>query len=728
MSPGITRSLPLLLGLLFCLPGAIVASGTEPAAQDLRAPQRIAVTSIAASGLERLPEEARDIDAWLRMLLERWRQGYAHLVTLEDGRTSRLPETSLKASLNVAVTESGLATQVALDLPGGRVLEARADIAGHQTQALISALAGDVFYLWAKAGNFDLSLPQPPPQLTALIGLDSLELLPGWRPSQSEPLDIAASTEGPVVLFSDRLLSLGATLEVSPNTGRDLFLLSPFPAGFEPDQLGLNALGEPLLYSSGSGDVLLYHLSGAAESFASGITQPTHFAGLPRGGFALLKGRALVRFLRQGRGLRHEELRLPSGFFPALSGDAEGNLWLYDVKERRVRVLGPSGEEVRSMKPAVDPARLLFPQVFRVGPDGGLLLGGSGELWRFDPYGLPIWRLSAVHTGVRESLPSFFRVAIAGGQSFYLLDPVGRRLFRFTAAQALAGQEEAEAWALTWQEEGQGQPAGLEAELGELFRLLESGDTAYGELVQYCLARGLYLTADRFFRFALPEASAAESGRLSRQIKAQTAQALADLAAQYEAQLLLPESEAALGQGLRLLRELRAEDPVEASYPQSVRELTARRNRLRELLLSGEEDPLRIEIGTPEPETDNPGAGGPEAGHPGPGGLQAGGPAAKAAARVVPLTVRNLSSQPIEAIELQAKWAGLPDGAALQVSDRLGPGEALRLLLPAPLESLAQVEEDLLLRLSLLFSFYQEGREQFQYHQSSLLLRTRGAQ
>lgn len=621
----------------------------------------IGLAALRVSGGEHLAAEHRDPGAWFQSLQKRWAEGYSGWVALGDARGKREPGAAL-AEVEVTVTAEGFRTRIGLSVQGSRRLESRAAIPGHQSSALVETLAGDLFFLWAQAGGFALEPSRPAPRLTALLALDSLRLLPGWRPESSEPLDCAALPEGPVLLFSDRLLSLDTRLDAGSAAARDLFLRPALPQGYRPDRLWLTPLGEPLLYSAATGETLVYPPGAVAERRQTGVRQPVHAAALPRGGLALLAGgRVTLSFVRAGVPLR-ESLPLPVGFYGAVEGGADGNLWLLDLVEKRVRILSPKGAELGSLKPALDPARLPFPQVFLPLPDGSLLLGGSGELWRFDRFGAPLWRLNRVFTGVSEELPAFFRVAAAGG-ALYLLDPVGRRLYRF----AEVGTEEPD-------------------ELAGLLGRVQGGGAGLGELVQFALDRGLYLLAQSFFRGDLPEASASETERLAALQKARLARSLKELAGRCEASLELPEAEAALREAARLLGELRARDPVEPAYARDLTEVAERRARLREELLIPADESLAAALGSSQ--------AGPQ----------------------VLLTLRNASSQAAEKVSVQARWVGFPDGAVVEWSEPMRAGYTVSLPLSGPrLPALEAAGEDLAMSLAVLVSWERGGKREQRY-------------
>jgi len=673
----------LLLGCL--LPAAPAAA------------QPIAISSLRVTGWENLPGAAADSAPWVRRLLSGWNEGYGTRVELSDGRPAGQAG-AFAAELEVGISGTGFRTRVILTDAAGRKTEARSSIYGHREPALLTALAGDLFFLWAQAGGFALQPARPAPPLGARLALDSLKLLPGWRPESSEPLDCAASAEGPVLLFSDRLLALGRNLDLAPATAGDLLLRTPIPQGFRPDRLWLDPLGRPMLFSAATGETLSYVEGLPPERRETGLRQPVHAALLPSGGLAVVASGRISRALRRDGTIRRQQLPLPGGFYGAVEGDGDGRLWVLDLVERRVRILDGRGEEVRSLKPAIDPSLLPFPQVFLPLSDGGLLLGGAGELWRFDRWGTPVWRMQSVFTGARVALPAYFRVAQAPMQeeasrrgaeaqspassacTLYLLDPMGRRLFRFDDAEPAAPDR---GGALPAAEPGSQLPA--------LLALLEAGEVSGGEVAQYALDQGLPLLAQTFLQAALPDS--ASTARLARLAKVRLLRGLVELADRAESQLRLSEAEAALREAARLTGELRAVDPAEPSYARDLPGLVARQNRLRQELLDPGEQGLEAAL---EPS------------------------AAGADSRAV-LSLRNTSDLPAEAVSVQLRWAGFPPGPGVEWMEPVRPGYEVRLPLPLP-ASLQGYAEELTLCLSVLVGWRQGGQRERRFLQAAFPL------
>jgi hypothetical protein len=496
-------------------------------------------------------------------------------------------------------------------------------------------------------------------------------------------------------LFSDRLLGLGQNLDIAAVTAGDLLLRPPYPQGFRPDRLWLDPLGRPVLFSAATGETLSYVEGLPPERRQTGLRQPVHAALLPRGGLAAVASGRITRALRRDGAIRREQLSLPGGFYGAVEGDAEGRLWVLDLVERRIRILDGSGEEVRSLKPALDPYRQPFPQVFLPLSDGGLLLGGAGELWRFNRWGVPQWRMQSVFTGVREALPAYYRVTAAPrqpepgsaatepfGQTLYLLDPLGRRLFRFDDAETAGPGSSGSSGDA---------PPDAASQLPALVALLQTGEASGGQLAQYALDQGLPLLAHTFLLASLPETVSV--ARLARLAKARLQRGLVELADRAETQLRLPEAEAALREAARLTGELRAVDPVEPSYARDLPGLVARRARLREELLE-----------------------------PGEQGLEAALEAAEAGRPI--LSLGNTSTFPAEAVSVQLRWAGFPPGAGVEWMQPIRSGYTVRLPLPFP-PALEGYEEELTLCLSVLASWRQEGQRERRFLQAAYALPAR---
>ena len=133
---------------------------------------------------------------------------------------------------------------------------------------------------------------------------------------------------------------------------------------------------------------------------------------------------------------RHASIPVDASYASAFSTDREGNLWVWDAGERRIRILTQEGREVYSIRPLFPASTMQLPQQLDVYDDGSFLLGGSGEVWKFANTGIPLWRLTRIPGRPSELLPAAFSLAANGTDgSFTLLDAPSRRLLSFAPAR-----------------------------------------------------------------------------------------------------------------------------------------------------------------------------------------------------------------------------------------------------------------------------------------------------
>jgi hypothetical protein len=437
------------------------------------------------------------------------------------------------------------------------------------------------------------STDHPAPRLAGIVDLASLSLRwdepggqsPGESGAVPEPLDITSTEEGPILLFSDRLLSLGTHLEMTRQTVEDLVALPRLPDGFVPSRLLLNPLREPILYEAESGALLFLHDDPAAsERFETGLAHAPEAASLRRGGVVLSEGKRLSVFTRSGSSLLRKQISLPLGFSTGLSADGQGRLWLYDLTARKVRVFDRSGEELFSVSPDISGGTLLFPQVFQARTDGSFFLGSAGELWCFNADGSVRWRLTQFRVGYRQAMPAFYRLADGKGWSFesppffYILDPLGRRILKFIESPPEVGEA----------------VGSIESMLASVFQGPGPLQSRQNEAVRFCLEEQLLLQA-AFFRRSGDEKPVVTD--LDERVLSKKAGLLAELARQLEDDLRLPEAQRAYNRSLSLYRELRKFDPVDPRYPEAISELSEQRNAVRQILVAENMLTARMEGG-----------------------------------------------------------------------------------------------------------------------------------
>ena len=505
---------------------------------------------------------------------------------------------------------------------------------------------------------------QAAPRLAGIVNLGTLSLL--WGDSGSpEPLDIASTAGGPVLLFSDRVVSLGVNLEMTTRTVQDLISLPKLAEGVVPSRLLLNPLSEPIIYDAQAGTLDLLHRDGSdPERFETEFLQALEAESLRRGGVVLSDGKRLSIFTRRANGLSRREITLPAAFTTGLSIDEENRLWVYDLAARQARALDPSGEELFAVTPDISGGTLLFPQVFQARTDGGFFLGTAGELWCFDADGSVRWRLTQFSAGFRQALPAFYRLAAGrggggGGRYFYILDPLGNRILKFIEDVPAGSQGDQT----------------IDGALAAAFRSSESVESHQNEIVRLCLERELYLQAAFFRRSGSDEPVVTD---LAERLRAKQAGLLAELARQLENEIRYAEAEAAYNRSLSLYRELRNLDPVDPRYPEAIRELSERRNALRQIRVAESLLAARIVEG----------------------GLAAGG-----GKQELRIALTNTSGAAVEQVEVLARFSGYSASSWQAPLGTLRAGG--RVLLTIPLtESSAELNgEDLYIPCNLLVRY-----------------------
>jgi hypothetical protein len=507
---------------------------------------------------------------------------------------------------------------------------------------------------------------QSAPRLAGIVDLGSLSLLWDDPTATPEPLDITATANGPALLFSDRVLSLGVDLEMTTRTVQDLTALPRLPRGVVPSRILLNPLSEPTVYDAQSGSLHLLHRDGNdPERFETGFPQALEAESMRRGGLVLSDGKILTLFTRRADQLSSREITLPVAFTTGLSIDQENHLWVYDLAARQVRVFDQDGKELLAVTPDISGGTLLFPQVFRARQDGSFFLGSAGELWCFNADGSVRWQLSQFSAGFRQALPAFYRLAVGrdgnSSRSFYILDPFGNRILKFV----------------------EDDPA--EGTLAATFRSFQAGQSGTNEILRLCLEEELLLQAAYFRRNNIDEPVVTD---LAQRIRVKQAGLLAQLAEELKNELRYVEAEAALNNSLSIYRELRNLDPVDPRYPEAIRDITGRRNALREIRVAESRLTARIiEEGL----------------------------AASGGERGLAITLTNISGGALEQVEVLVRFSSYTASSWQATPGTIRPGGEVLLTIALGAGGVPSNTEDLFLPCNLLVRYTHNRGEATEY-------------
>jgi len=88
--------------------------------------------------------------------------------------------------------------------------------------SLVPVIAGDIFYLFAKAGSFRFTDLSAPPFLRAVLHTGALHQITGWTGKELQPLDITGYKGGLLLTMAGGFLTLGNSLQITGGTVRDI--------------------------------------------------------------------------------------------------------------------------------------------------------------------------------------------------------------------------------------------------------------------------------------------------------------------------------------------------------------------------------------------------------------------------------------------------------------------------------------------------------------------------
>jgi hypothetical protein len=317
---------------------------------------------------------------------------------------------------------------------GGSVRELVSTVPRGSPAALCAAITGDVAFLVFSDQSFASFPPAAPPGMTAILPTDSLAALLGLKGDEAEPLALSGRASGVTVTFPHGWLGVGPLFQVTAETAIDLGAQAVAREALQLSDAVRADTGEMFLVAQAAARIVVVNpMTGTRTTIpAPGVSAGK--AGLvgPRtlADMAGALGSAGIALYTPGAA--PAVLPFRGAQVSAFAGDVEGNLWLWDITERRIRIVAANGTEVFSIKPLFKASLMPIPQELEVYPDGSFLLGGSGELWRFENTGIPVWRLTRMPGRTGERLPGSFQVALTGTDgSFVLLDAPSRRLLAF---------------------------------------------------------------------------------------------------------------------------------------------------------------------------------------------------------------------------------------------------------------------------------------------------------
>jgi hypothetical protein len=439
--------------------------------------------------------------------------------------------------------------------------------------SLVATMTGDLAFLLFSRREFSAFPLAPPPRLTGILALDSLSALTGWGTEELEPIGLAGSGDELTVCFPHHYLTLGPLYRIGPATLQDI---DSQAAGPEPLQLsGVARDGDArILFSEKQRTLAVVDArSGARRLIATQELSALPARRLAPGTLAILSdagGAPALTVISLDSG-RRWMVRPRASYVSAFCADGEGNLWVWDAGERRVRIFTPGGMEIYAIKPLFPASTLQLPQQIEVYADGSFLLGGSGEVWKFENSGIPAWRLTRIPGRPSELLPSLFALAASGSDgTFTILDGPSRRLLSFAPG-----------------------PMDADGSLGSLLSRMNRRNAAQvQEAADRALGEGLSLMAWQLGDL-LARRGGAETDLLAARasILKQKASLYADLAESLMRDLRYDRAEGAFLRAAEAARELAAESPEDPEAAELLTGVVSRRQEVRAALARQAEAP-----------------------------------------------------------------------------------------------------------------------------------------
>jgi hypothetical protein len=547
-----------VIGLLAIL---FLAAAADPGRAEV-----LSVTiTVAPDPSGALPDPAQ-LQAGVKKLFD---SQLGSIVSLDVGgaSTGGTPTASMPtgSSAQVSVQSAGDAVTVASDYSrAGSVRSLVSRVPRGSPASLLATISGDLAFLYFSARGFSTLPLSSPPALVGAVSTDSLAVLTGWNRQEMEPLGLTGHADEITICFPHRYLTLGPLFEVTSDTVRDLNAQS---LAAEPLQLsGVTAAadGRLVLLSEQAARLLVVdpRLGTRTVVPAPGLSAlPARSIGT--GGVVSLPGSSGAAGPRvySLTGGPARTLPVSASYLSAMDRDREGNLWVWDAGERRIRVITPAGREVFAVRPLLSASAMPLPQQMAVFDDGSFLLAGSAAVWKFQSSGIPVWRITRIPGRPGESLPPVFDLGadrIHG--SFTILDQQSRRLLAFSPS-----------------------PSAEDAPLAGLLARLDARKPAdLGQASALARGRGLGVMAYGFADAAAASVgSERDRGPARLALLSEKAARFKELADDLARDLLLERADGAYLRAAEILRELSAEAPGDEAAAALLQDTLARRREGR---------------------------------------------------------------------------------------------------------------------------------------------------
>ncbi len=307
-------------------------------------------------------------------------------------------------------------------------------------------LAGSLFFLWSSFHSYLEELVSEPPRYVDSLRTEYLSdtLVPEMN-TPLIPMDLTVTSSGNfIAAFSLVTAEIDRQFRVVNQPGRSLY-----ESGNYTSAGGVTATPEGTVFLKPSMGRYLYKVSrtdGTVSKVRAGIDLYGPFTALRDGSVIILDTQKKKAYRIAERKKRELELYTsPYSYIAALKTGPEGNIWIYDLAEKRIRIHSPEGEIIDSIVPVINTETGSSPVDFSVYDDGRfIVLYSTGTLAEFTREGIPIWRAEGYETPLGpESFPVAGKVtADSASGTIMIADTMGQRLIKFMEDYASTSPED----------------------------------------------------------------------------------------------------------------------------------------------------------------------------------------------------------------------------------------------------------------------------------------------
>ncbi len=379
------------------------------------------------------PENRELVDTLIEDAVVLTRRIYSDFVEIRDFPSGRSGDAEYTLLLNYVYDPGGSVLQITLTEKSSGT-NRNFNIIGTIGNDTALFLSRAIFYLWAGHNNYltDLLL-SPPVYIDDLYTSYIQETVIPETPTMLMPMDIAVRPNGNLLgAFSMVSVEFDSNFRILGQPGRSLYEAGSYTSAAG---LALTPGGTVFLKPSMGRDIYKFTLnSESGEKWRTGMDLFGPFIALPDGSIVIIdmqKKKALKIYQR-----KKTELALftsPYSYITAVAAGPEGNIWVYDITEQRIRIHTPEGEILDSIIPVVDTAMGMSPSSLSVYSDGSFVIYySSGDIYSFTREGLPLWNINTIETPEEpENLPQTGKIALDSSSGFiYIADLMGQRIIK----------------------------------------------------------------------------------------------------------------------------------------------------------------------------------------------------------------------------------------------------------------------------------------------------------